>query len=181
MINIEFTSMTKKRGKSQHLFTSSENDTHRLLIMLGIVIFLFFILCSAYAIMMVPSNPAAWSMAAFFVLGFMMLVGFEENVFPDIDRHKLPHTIVTWFFAWIFVAFLVSFLITMNFAHMGMAVLFGVVVFLGSIYVAASEKGWNNFKTKTKVNTSGKIKAKLHIKSKKKKPKKTKKKRIAGW
>jgi hypothetical protein len=153
--------------QKQKLFTSREGFD-RVLVGIAITIFLIFSICSAYAIILNATNPVAWSMAAFFTLGLLLLLGYEKNMFPDIPKKKLPGAVVTWFFAWLFVAFLVSFLATLNIAHMAMAILFGTIVLLGSTYVL-TDKGWNKIKTKMtrKINPF--------------KKKKKKAKRIAGY
>jgi len=154
--------------QKKNLFTSREKGLDRVLITFATAIFLIFSICSAYAIILNATNPVAWSMAAFFTLGLLLLLGYEKNMFPDIPKKKIPGAVFTWFFAWLFVAFLVSFIATLNIAHMTMAILFGTIVFIGSTYVVTSEKGWKKFKAKTRIKNP--------FKKKKKKGK-----RIAGY
>ena len=122
--------MTNK-NRSSHLFTS-RTGFDRLILLLALTAFGFLSLCSLYAISLVPSNPAAWSMATFFIVGLMLLLLFEENTFPSIDKEIFPGFAVSCLFAWIFVAFLVSFLVTMDLTHLAGAVLFGSVIAISS-------------------------------------------------
>jgi len=185
--------MVVKNKKKTKVFTSREDPAQKAIIGFAVFILLIFTLCSAYAIYLNPTNPAAWSMAVFFIFGFAMLVCFEDNVFPDLPTRKIPHALITWFFAWMFVALLISFLITMNMAHLAIAIMFGAIVFVGSTYVFSSEARWTNFKTTTKAKTGGAIKKKVKStktgkkvskklrQRKKKKKAKTKPRRIKGW
>ena len=146
-----------------------------------------------FTIFMVPDNPAAWSMAAFFLIGLILLVFNEENVFPNLPHKKRPYAVVTWFFAWIFVAFLAAFLITMNLSYLGLAVIFGVIVGLGGGFVVLSEARWTKAKTTVKSKTGGAIKRKVKktktgkkiskrmTKRKKRKEAKKKQRRFQYW
>lgn len=137
---------------STHLLTSRKKGADRLIVELAFFILVVFGLCSAYAIVLTSgSNPAAWSMAAFFWGGLVLLLIFEDNAFPSLDRRSFVFGAITWFFCWIFVAFLVSFLVTMNLAHLGSAVLFGVIVFIsGSATAGISVRKKKEAKKKTK-------------------------------
>ena len=186
--------MTKiKKNRSTHVFTSRDKGPGRFIAEAAIFIVLIFALCSAYALVMAPNNPVAYSMAAFFIIGFFLLVGHEANVFPDIPNRKIPHAVITWFFCWLFVAFLASFIMTMNVSHLVFAVFFGAIVAIGSGFVVSNENQWFNFKAKTKDKTGGAIKRKVKKtktgqkvskklkKRKKQKASNKKKRRIQGW
>jgi len=187
---------TKFGNKSTHLLTARQKgQSGRILIQLAIVAFVIFALCSFYALYLEPANPAAWVMAIFFVVGLFIILTYEENVFPDLPKQKLPYAIGAWILGWIFVAYFVSFIATMNTTHLTIALVFGFVLVLGAIYVIANEKQWANFKTKAKSNTGGRIKRavgktkagkKLEARSKRRKRLKAERKkkrrvRIKGW
>lgn len=145
--------MVVKKNRSTHLLTArSKGTADRFLMLFAIFIFTVFGLCSAYAIILTSgSNAAAWSMAAFFWGGLLLMLVFEDNTFPSLDRKSFAFGAITWFFVWIFVAFLVSFLITMNLAHLGAAALFGVIVFIsGSATAGISIRKKSKSKKKTR-------------------------------
>lgn len=154
---------TKFGNRSTHIITSrNKGESGRIIIQLAVAAFIIFTLCSLYALYLQPTNPAAWVMTTFFIVGLLLILTYEENVFPKLVRQKLPYAIAAWIIGWIFVAYFVSFLITMNLTHLGIALVFGIIVVLGAIYVIANENQWSNFKTKAKANTGGKIKKAVH-------------------
>jgi len=168
--------ITKK--KSPHVITSRDKGaTDYLLVNVASAIFIIFILCSAYAIMLSPANPAAWSMAAFFIIGFVMLLGWEDNIFPDLPRKKVPFAIMTWFFAWVFAAFLVSFLVTFNISHLTLAVLIGVFLGLTGSYTMTNEQQWGGIKEGIRTKPGAGVRKAFRMKEKPKKQKKPKKQR----
>lgn len=184
--------MQTNKRKSAHIFTSRTKGLDRVVTEIAIVIMLIFGICSLYAVVLAPVNPVAWSMMVFFIFGFMILVGFEENVFPDLSKHKTPYAVVTWFFAWLFCAFLVSALVTFNLTHAALAVIMAVVVFIGGTYVIASEQGWSKMKTTVKKKTGGAVKQKIKgtktgkkiskkLEKRKRKKKSERKRRISSW
>jgi cytochrome b561 len=156
-----------------HLITSRDYESAgRTLILLAFVFLIIFTLCSAYAIVIQPGNPAAWSMLAFFAIPLILLLFYEKNAFPDIPRNKMLPASISWFFTWMFVAFFVSAVFTSSAAHLAMAILFGFIVAIGSVYTVANERQWERFKART----GGKVKSKVkRKKTKKKKPKKKQK------
>ncbi len=89
---------------------------------------------------MTPDNPGSYSMAAFFGIGLVLLLLFEENNFPDIPNKQMPGAIVIWVSCWLMVSFLASFLLTMEIAHLVPAVFFGVVIFISSTVTWRSVK-----------------------------------------
>jgi signal transduction histidine kinase len=152
----------------------------------AVIFFLaLFTAVSAFAIIQQPESPAAWSMATFFALLLAMVLGFEENMFPNLAMGKVPTAVITWFFAFIFVAFFVAFLTTMTFAYLVVAAMFGLIVFIAGTYTIASEEQWGKFKESVASNTTRKISKsvgkKLPKRKKRKKPKRKKKTRIARW
>ena len=174
--------MTKISGS--HLITSRQKGgLDRLFVLGATAVFIIFILCSLYALALTPANPASWSMFVFFTLGLALLLIFEDNALPDLQKRKAPYAFAGWFFTWMFVAVLVSFFITMNLAHLGIAAMFGTIAFFLLTYTVAPEEKWMSFKQSVKTNTAGKVKKKFKSrKPKNKKPKKKKKKRkIAGF
>ena len=123
-----------KYKQGTHLFTSRGKGTERFVVEAVMLIALLFIGCSFYALILVPENSAAWSMATFFIIAFLLLVLHEkDNVFPDIPNKKLPWAAATWFLAFHFVAFLSSFIVTMNIGHLVFAVFFGLPLLLTSL------------------------------------------------
>lgn len=175
--------MTAK-SKSPNFVTAREKGTAgRLLILVATTLFIIFTLCSAYAILLQPTNPAAWSMLAFFVGTFLIVVTWEDNLFPDLPKSKVLPAIVAWFFMFIFVAFFVSFIFTMNVGHLVLAILFGTIVFLSTTYTVTNEQQWGSFKKNTggrfknyARNSASKISKGKTAKKKRSKKKKTKKK-----
>jgi len=187
--------MKKKRiGQSGHIVTSRQRgNADRTILLLVVALCFIFVLCSVYAIYLQPDNPAAWAMAAFFLVGMLIILGHEENAFPDLTRKKLPYAIIVWLFAWILAAYVVSFLLDMQLGSGFIIVLFGIIVVLGGAFVLANETQWTNFKTKTKDKTSRKIQnrvsktktgKKLEARKKRRvkiKAERKKKRRIKGW
>jgi hypothetical protein len=181
-------------GKSGHIITARQRgQADRGILLLVVALCFIFVLCSAYAIYLQPENPAAWAMGAFFLIGLLILLGHEENVFPDITGKKLPYAVVVWFFGWIFIAYLIVFLFDMQLGNGFIVALFGIIVILGGAFVLSSETQWTNFKTKTKEKTSRKIHnrisktktgQKLEARKKRRvkiKAARKKKRRIKGW
>ena len=149
--------MVKKR--SSHLVTSRpKGEVNRIVVTIAFFFLVIFTLCSVYAISFAPTNPATWSMAAFFIVALILLLAYEDNSFPDIPKKKIKFAVITWFFTWIFVAYFISFMITMNLGHLVMMVLFGLVVFFGGSFIFMNDMRWSDFKTKIKSNTGGRVK-----------------------
>lgn len=152
----------------------------------AVIFFLaLFTVISALAIIQQPQSPAAWSMATFFALLFAIVLGFEENMFPNLAMKKMPTAIITWFFGFVFVAFIVAFLTTMTVAYLMVAALFGLIVFIAGTYTIASDEQWGKFREGIAKNTTRKVSntigKKLPKKKKRKKKPKKKKTRIVRW
>ena len=170
--------VNKKR--SPNFITAREKGTPgRLIVLVATFFFIIFILCSLYAVLSQPTNPAAWSMMAFFTVAFLLMLAWEDNLLPDLPRNKIIPAALSWFFLWIFVAFFVSFMFTMNLGHLALAIMFGFIVFIGWTYTVANEQQWGSFKS----NTGGRFKnyvrnsASKIPKRKESKPKRSKKKK----
>jgi quinol-cytochrome oxidoreductase complex cytochrome b subunit len=162
-------------AKSKHIITDrNKGSLDRYLVLAAVVLLIIFSLCSAYAVMLQPTNAATWSMAVFFIVPLVLLLMFEHNTLPDIDRKKILPASITWFFSWIFIAFFMSFVFTMEMAYLAMAILFGIIVVIGSMFCVSNERRWRRFKAKL---TAGQSEEKQKKKSKKKPKKKSKKKR----
>jgi len=180
--------MLNKKGNPNILTAREKGSMGRLVVLVAMTFLILFTICSAYAILMQPSNPASWSMLAFFAVALFIFIAHEENAFPDLPQNKLLPAIVMWLFLWIFVAFLVSFLFTMNIGHLGIAILFGLIVFVAGAYTVTNEAQWGNLKAKT----GGRVKARLRrsagklsknkpAKRKRSNKKKEKKWKMGGW
>ena len=168
--------MVKKMKKSSHLFSERQPGTGRSLVFLGIVFLSIFTLCSVYTLILTPTNPIAWSMTAFFAIALCILLFSEDNVLPKLEKKKSPHAAVAWFFSWVFIAFLVSFIVSMNAAHLAMAILFGFVTIVLFSYVLLPDARWVAAKQTVKNNTAGRVSKRLNLKKRKKN--KNKKRRI---
>ncbi len=180
--------MSRNNNKSTHLFTSREKGAvDRSIFLVAAFLLAAFTLCSLYAISQQPSSPASWSMAVFFASGLALLLFAEDNVLPDLNKNKLPFAGVAWFASWIFVAFLVSFLITYNWLHFFMAVLFALILTFGFSYSVTDKQGRKIIRMKTASGTKKGFNTAFNRKPKAKKPKKKKKakkktkKRIVSW
>jgi len=165
--------------KKNHLF-SARTGNQSLLVHISIFVLLIFTLCSAMAVISHPSSPASWSMAVFFALLLAIVLGLEENMFPNLAIKKAPTAIATWFLAFMFTAFFVAFISTMHMAYLAVAILFAAIIMVVGTYTISSDEKWGKVKQSLKRNTSEKISKKLP-KRKKKKKKRKKKAKINRW
>jgi len=153
---------------SGHFITSRTYGTNGRTVVLLIATFLLLMLLMSFsAIFSAPSNPAVWATMIFFGGLLLLLLTYEDNIFPNLRREKKIYAIVAWFLAFMVSPYIIMYATTFNFTVFVIIIIF--LVFLTPILVRIllPEAQWEGYKNslKSKVNISRKIK---ETKSKKK-------------
>ena len=150
------------KGKSSHLLTARPYGSSQRGFMLFVMFIAFiFTLMSIYAISLAPTSPGAWGMLVVFVGITVLLLTYENNVFPDVTKKKIPFVVGAWFLAFLTIPFIVALFDTFNYGIMIFVIIFSLPLALMLMRIFMPEEQWQHGKdnVKTKIKTgAGKIK-----------------------
>ena len=154
--------------KSGHLITSRPyGSPGRYVILFCAVFFLLMILTSVSVLYTTPLNPAVWATLVFFTGLLLLLLIYENNVFPVLCKEKLIWALCAWF-----IVFFITPYMIMNISYFSFPLFLLTIIFVLALVpiiarIAVPENRWIEIKHKTKdkiLHPRSKQKAKKPVK-----------------